>query len=321
VVIRSLILALVACAAVWSLALADAGRGAPLAIVTGVQGDVQVVVPGSAAPSPVALGANLYEKDELRLGKGGQTTLLFESGQILEVTAAEKPTFTITRDSYRGSGVQRVALGKSGQDAAGSIFETRSRGVNTGNLVFERVRGSEDEVQLARPMDSAVLAANPTFAWTAPAGFKGRLVVTAQDGRKAIDAPVQGTSLTWTGSLPAGESFTWTVAADGETAPEERVAEFKTLSEADQKALVAARADIEKNAPAMSCQLMLGLLYRQAGLYHDAIASFEPLSASNPDNAWLHEELGWLFYQVGQLERSKVELKKAGKIVATPDGK
>lgn len=136
------------------------------------------------------------------------------------------------------------------------------------------------------PLDCVVVDERPIFAWEPMAGAVGyRARVYAAGYRKVAESPLlRDTKWQSTMALTRGESYTWTVTAEGPQGEERQPA--PPQPEAGFKVMDAVGADALKNAVRAHAgnPLLLAVLYARAGAVDEARAQIDLLAGQNGQN-------------------------------------
>jgi hypothetical protein len=301
----------------WLLAAAPeaATLDRPVAVVTGVKGDVRVEEHGDKRH--LELGDNLYEGAVVQLEAGEGVTLLYRDGELVKVRGSMHTTVPVHDKAYRGQGAQGVSMPPDAVSSNGGIFETRSRGVDTAEIRVEGLRGLNDDPfdLAAAPRECAVMADRATLHWhAASAEATYAITILRDDGAVDSELRVAGDRTT-VRNLQPGKRYTWRVCPDGHEAADYTESAFWTLPATETATVHQAARALRQNfgAEPETRDLMLALLYKHHALYGDAIELFSGLTRAHGTNAYLHQELAWLYYHTGRLALARSELQLSKK--------
>lgn len=271
-------------------------RGQAMALVTGLQGRVQVR--RGARTRELALLDALLPQDELRLGADAQAEVV--------VTVGRQQVFCLKgpgRFGLRAGGV--VALDRHAsatvRDLVGDWPALRLRPGLVGRASIS-LRGVPDLPLAPRsPLGVQRAAALEQLRWDAPyagAGEHWRYAVSVIDaqGRTVYAANVGETfailpaELAWS----RGQAYVWSVSALGDSGRRvDALAEFRILSqdqEQDLDAAAAAAVQAHQRLPdggSLAEDVLYALWLEQAGLREDADRQWQRLALARPGtNAW-----------------------------------
>lgn len=289
--------------AFWTRAAAAEEPAAVLAVVSG-----SVHIQRGDAAIAGTFGATLQAGDVVETGKDGEAAILFESGQIIELSSGSRmsigslpeknePVMAQVPDAFQGS-LTRFAQKPSDQGLT-SLPDLRSGGAG------------DTPVPVA-PRHSLVTPGNVRFQWSpVEDAMEYRVILTGPDGA-TLQESAAGTE--WTGgegTFAAGQKWTWKVEAvtmDGdissetvtfEVATPEQVAELSGLREK-----LAPLLDSEDVVREDAAAYLLGSYCRSTGFLDEAIVQLETVARRNPERKEIHRELGYLYQAVGRNDKA-----------------
>lgn len=304
-------LALLACASglVPAPATATTGRTA-LAFIAELNGRVEVARTASKSPERGTLGLPLQRGDKVQVATGGSATLLFNDGNLVELS--EKSSLTV--------GAQAKKPGAEANPMMAGVFQSVSEGVvggsrETGLVALAPVRGGAARTELIlEPRQTEILEGRPTFRWRMVKGATRYLVSVTGDAGEIWQHETSDTTLSYpvdAPALPTGLDLLWKLSAAGDRGPIAEEENSFRIKPAEESAAIRLKVEqIEKHAGG-AAPFLAGAYLGGQGLLLDAIARFEKLCQARPNQPGPHEALGQLYRAVGLMDLAATELQTA----------
>lgn len=270
------------CAIAFAMPWLAMAAGAPVAMVTDLKGK------GSAAGAPLALLAQVASDSKIKLEAGSTLTLVYLS----------------SGKEFLFKGPVDIAVGPDAATAAGGQTQTRtllaaadsSMAIKPAGMAQASVvmRAASDKAKdkglvLQSPIDTKVLQASPEFRWkTVGPDVSYRFELLDQGGASLYEAKTSQNSLALPASLvlPEGKPLTWEIEATQGTRKLYNSAEFSILPAAVRGKLEALRPAADAD---FSKRVFFASLLDSQGVYGDATAVWQQLSAERPDDPKLKE--------------------------------
>ena len=300
-----------------ALTTSSAAQKDYLALITDVDGKIEVAPSGRSEFKPAMWGMQLFAGDRVRTTDGSEVSILFANNNL--VTLGPNSAMTISE----GPGSTRSAAVKSiKDDLYGTLADLRlqDEGTGRGRAIAGLRAGADDPaLQPLTPRNTKLNTTRPDFRWSADQEFDGYTVkLYDADGlvwsryaeSSLLDYPEDEAPLTF------GSSYFWQV--EGETLLGAETSEkvgFSVLSE-ELSSEVAEQELTFKNLlnaddRSASYALALGVYYIREGLLDAAIASFSQIAERHPDAVLPHEILGRLYNEIGLEDLAVAELHRA----------
>ena len=233
----------------------------------------------SALAAAILLGAGLYWQSSFHTPKSAATLASLRDGDYhlsLDQSGQLRGAEGLQPDERQAL---RTAL-DSGRLAVDKIFEFTGGQQET--MLGAPVAAAPFKV--ISPVNRVVIDDRPTFTWQPmPAATGYRVRIYASGYRKiAESALIRGTSWQAAAALPRGQSYTWTVTAEGpkgevrSPAPPQPEAEFKVID-----AFTAATLERASSSRGTD-HLLIAVLYARAGVIDKARAQLNLLAVQNP---------------------------------------
>lgn len=290
-----------------------------VALITDMRGEVFVKAARSAEFKKVAWGTQLYASDVVKTSNTGAVSILMSNNNLIElgpgssVTISEGP-LALQKKSKTISGISSKNL----IDLSGLTMRSTSEGelVALAGLRSVSLRPS---VVLLAPRNSKIRSVTPTFSWQASSSIRKFQVKVFDKSGMLWTKETDTTSFEYPSNqkpLRPGEMYFWQVDGAGrvETYPSGNVG-FNVLSESELEALAAQEqtlsADFQDDLSGSSFSFLLGTLYQQHGLLHDAIAKFEAVAQRHPEAPKAYQVLGKLYDDIGLKNKAINALQKA----------
>lgn len=272
----------------------------PAAVVIQVSGSVQVQRAGQSAAAPATVGLALNAGDKVIVGSGAKAVLLHRSGKM-EPTSA---TLTITEPSSQ----QPQGMAKQALQTIAQVATTNARVQPNRQGMIRPVQG--EAVLIAPRNGIKLMDVRPTFTW-----FKhsdgAQYVVQLRRVNPAGGAIVRfqaGTDTVFhypANELPLipGAEYEWTVGlvSGGRPATVQR---FKVISGEEFQAVATTLRELLTAGidPSTDGAFVLGLAYRDAGLFYEANRVVGQLAKSGVKGRIFHMLRGEVLDAIGDLD-------------------
>jgi len=256
---------------------AHAWAQATTALVSQFRGEVKVLKAPEGTELPVKVGLRLVEPDRVDVARGSRVVLLFSNGRLITATTP------MTIAPVGGEGAAEVyaraerALAAAGQATRPDAKSGVGRPPPAGAYPLSPASGS------------AVVEERPAFAWQPQEGAETYLLqLRPTAGGAPLRFQVTGTG-PWAlpdtvAPLVRGAEYAWTVVAlpGGRSAGEER---FRVLDAAGLADLDALHASLREAGvdPEGDGLFLVAMLSADLGLFHDALAALEKLTAATSE--------------------------------------
>jgi hypothetical protein len=287
-------------------------QSTPIAALTGVSGDVNVIRADGKTTVKGKLNLPIYEGDTIKVAKGS-ATVWFISGGIKTVKPAQP--LLVTR---------KVETAKAGKFWKAFRQKSSSSFRDENLTLVGATRASVDpsQVLLLSPRNTRLLEAPMSFKWSkvesADAYF---ITVGVFEGKGPEDRlwynAVAETELKWPSDAPkfqAGKTYIWEVAAiKGDETLSSETAWFSLLSKSQIQRVKDGERDIanDKNIDSESIRhLLLAALYEDSELYVDTERELKSIQEVPEHKDMVHLMLGDLYRKIGLDLFAGVEFSK-----------
>ena len=301
----------------------------PVAIITGLDGNVSFQQSKDKNWKKAMLNLPLYEGDKVKAQEASQATLWLRNGFPVVIKPKETVTVTTPKDK------QRAPLFNT---LWGALTRKVRRSHNKEHFdVTLAIRGETeaDGINTLSPRNTSLLIAPKTFQWTeAPGAMEYILTIGYFTGMDKIwQTKVNGTSpdslypakrdfSLQNATVPRfvlGRTYLWEVEAYDKEARliASDAAWFRILTEGESDAIGDSIELIRRSAPddKMTERLLLAAFYEQNELYLEAERLLKKALGEN-DHKSLHLMLADLYLVLGLTKQSRQEFQKAGEIPA-----
>lgn len=278
----------------------------PIAVVVRVTGNVRVQV-GTAPPSPARPGLRLRAGDRLNVPTGAQAVLLYRTGRSQTVT--QNIRVQAPRGAT-GAGVFQQTI-----RTLNEVSSTDARALPNRQGMIRPIAGSPVPVS---PRNLVALSATrPGFTWThVPEATAYLLQLRDVDGGPLVRFPV-GTDTTFVlpdsaPELVRGRTYEWSVARvdGGRAAPPQR---FRIAAQVELDSVNAQLEQLRAVGldPQGDGSLLAAVVYRQAGLLHEALAALDRVALAGGAGAEFRRMRGEIYAQLGMLDRAMEDFTAA----------
>ncbi len=311
---RSAVCVLLAAAALLLLRAPGAAAQDHVALITDVDGNVEVAAATSGSFVRAAWGQQLFEGDRVRTGSDALASLLFADGNLLALGAGS--SITISQAGDRAGA--RAVSGEYMADASDLTLHRAGQG-EIGALGGLRSGGSGSRIALEGPRNTRVRSANPVLSWKASGDFDIYMVEVLTEDGVVWSTETEETSVAYPADAPALEPSTrylWKVSGEEMLdMVNSEIVTFEVLAPGQLQAVKDGEAEIATmfaDDPESSSHLyVLGSFYASEGLLDAAIEVFTRISHMHPDSAMPHEILGKLYSDVDLKDDAVQALRKA----------
>lgn len=283
------------------------------AIVTDVKPEVTVQRSGGTT-EPVSIGTKLALGDTVSATDGGSAAILEESGQLIKLQDGE--TFTVGQ-----TGKTPDTIGKPSRLAQvvsrnifGAVkgFFTRDEAVDESTQIGG-VRGQEDNGPMY-PRNSAIRESLPILRWKLPEDSANTCTVKVSSSEGILwEQTCSGTELAYPEDAPAltaDEDYIWEVIVEKDDAEWVSPQAYFFILDPDTDTEIA-RAEEEAIATGTNLGsetitlLLLGQVYTQAELRHDAVRVLEDLLTRHGDSSPIRMKLARLYHDMSLYKKAK----------------
>ena len=295
----------------------SAAQNEYLALVTEVNGKIEVASSGRSEFKPAVWGMQLFAGDRVRTTDGSEVSILFANNNL--VTLGPNSAMTISD----GPGAARTKSVKSIEDDLyGTLADLRMKDDGEGRgraIAGLRAGAGTALLQPLTPRKTKLNTTRPSFAWTAREEFDGYHVKLYDADGLVWSKYTEANRLNYPGdeaALAFGSSYFWQV--EGETLLGMETSDKVGFSVLSEEAIVevASQETTFKNLlnaddRSTSYALALGVYYIREGLLDAAIESFSQIAERHPDAVLPREILGRLYSEIGLEEQSVAEFNHA----------
>jgi len=288
------------------------------AIITDVKPEVTVKRSGGTTEA-ATIGTRLAPGDTVTATDGGSAALLGESGTLIKLQDGDTFTVGQTGDSADATG-KSSRLAQVSKNIFGAVkgFFTRDETIveitQTGG-----VRTLED-VGPIYPRNSCIRKKLPNFRWNLPENINGPCTIKIHDSGDILwEITCSGTELAYPEGVPklkTDETYLWEVLAEEDDIQWASEKFYFSLLAPDEEAEVG-RAEEEAIATGTqlgsetTTLLLLGKVYEQAGLHHDAVRVLEDLLTRFGESSPVIMKLVALYDHMGMHKKAKEYSERA----------
>ncbi len=290
-----------------------------VALLTDINGTVEVSRAGSQTFAPAEWGTQLFEGDRIRTAENARTALLFANGNMLSLEG--NASMTVSASSIASPALSGPVRELDGEllAVASDVMLHRAGEGEIAVLGGLRNAPSSEALQAVYPVNTLIARVAPTFSWTAVDGFDVYTVKVQSAGSTVWSGTTDEAQLAYPASAPAlqpGVTYYWQVEAEDmldivssplysfEIADEETAASV----EANQTRI---RTMFDGQTDSSEFWYVLGTYYAGQDLLGDAVLAFNRIAAQHPQSASVHRILGGLYSQTGQKDAAIHALQKA----------
>jgi len=293
-----------------------------IALVTDIQGNVQVKSPDQTGMRKCMWGTQLHNGDNIQTQTDGRVSLLFSNGNLISLGPSSAMTIS---SGPASSGNGGESIGNIDTELAAdlsTIIVQRDEEGGFDALAGLRSGEAGSEIVLLGPGNTAVADTRPAFQWTSKKTFESYTVTLFSSEGPVWSKETEKTALEYPEqeeSLVCGQSYFWMVEGEDllDNVPSRRagftILSKKQTDEVDQyKAKIGEMFGNETDVT--SYHTIVGAYYEKAGLLRDAIIEFKAIAKLNPESPLPHEILGRLYKRIGRKDQAIAELQKALKL-------
>ena len=290
-----------------------------IALITEVQGTVEVAREGSTDFEKAEWGSPLFEGDQVRTGDASEAVVLFSSNNML--TVREGNTFTVSSGSVSTGSLSGPVRAVEGDLMAAASDLTLHRAGEGEIAVLGGLRsgGSDSAVELQSPLNTRITEGQPRFSWTVYDEFEFYTVSVRSSGGEVWSTTTEEMTITYPADAPSlapGQEYFWQVTAEGMLDESvSSLARFVILSESEIAAVQSGRAQIasmfEGRGDSSAMQFMIGSMLIKSGLLADALEMFKEIAETHPSASMTYEIMGKLYYEMGMKDKAVQALQTA----------
>ncbi len=290
-----------------------------LAIMTGINGTVQVKQSGKAEFVKATWGTQLFQGDQVKTSARSEASLLFSNSSL--VTLGENSAMTVSGKTVSAteSGTSLKKVSSAAMLDLTALTSKRDTRRDEGILAGLRSSDTEQYIEPDSPYNTIIKTDRPAFSWIPVKEYDSYIVNLYNSQGLVWSRKTKGTSLEWPDNekgLEFGETYFWNV--EGEKMIETNKSsnrKFSVLprerSREVEEQESAIRNSLRDEPESSSLHSVLGAFYINQGLLQDAIREFQIICEINTDAPLPHEILGSLYSEVGNKDKAIEELKKA----------
>ncbi|MEQ9104337.1 MAG: tetratricopeptide repeat protein [Rhodothermales bacterium] len=290
-----------------------------VALLTDINGTVEVARAGSQSFAPAEWGTQLFEGDRIRTAENARTALLFANGNMLSLEG--NASMTVSASSIASPALSGPVRELDGEllAVASDVMLHRAGEGEIAVLGGLRNAPSSEALQAAYPVNTLIPNAVPTFSWTAVDGFDLYTIKVQSAGTTIWSGATDASELQYPATAPAlvsGVSYYWQVEAedmlDVVSSP---LYSFEVADDETAASVEANRARIQSmfhgQTESSEFWYVLGTYYAGQDLLGDAVIAFNRIATQHPQSASVHRILGRLYSQTGQKDAAIQALQKA----------
>ncbi len=290
-----------------------------VALLTDINGTVEVARAGSQSFAPAEWGTQLFEGDRIRTAENARTALLFANGNMLSLEG--NASMTVSASSIASPALSGPVRELDGEllAVASDVMLHRAGEGEIAVLGGLRNAPSSEALQAAYPVNTLIANAAPTFSWTAVEGFERYTVKVQSAGATIWSGTSDASELQYPADAPAlqaGITYYWQVEAedmlDVVTSP---LYSFEIADDETAASVEANRTRIQSmfdgQTGSSEYWYVLGTYYAGQDLLGDAVLAFNRIATQHPGSASIHRILGGLYTRTGQKDAAIHALQNA----------
>ncbi len=291
--------------------LAAASHAEPIAIIAAMKGKVTVQSGAGTEASTATFGRGLEAGDRVQLGVGASATILFNDGNVAELS--EKSALTIGSSAKSGKGASKLPGDVFAQVSKLTTGGSRKSGL----VVMAPLRSSATAAgpEPITPRQTDVLTARPAFAWRAVEGAERYRVSLSGDDGELWNREVNTATLAYPAdaeALAPDHELLWEVQAfGGSGALGKASASFRVPAQADLDAVRAVLERIRAAGDSPATRYLAGSYLHARGFQQDALAEFLALATIDPSSPAPHEALGDVYRALGLMDQAAAAYDRA----------
>jgi len=270
----------------------------PIAIISSVDGTVEIQRREKQEWIKARLGEPLFEGDLLQTQDHSNASLLFSSGAVVTVQSKRRITLNL-RDSEKTGKTLINHLSKDVIEGIGGIFSLQKKKETLTAIPGIRKKDPEEAgVLILYPRNSLILTSKPDFRWKTKGktssfavslslkGMKGRLWNFSTD-QTEIPYPAD--------QKPLERGQTYFVKVENRENPSISEEVFFSVSEEKTNHIIEKAVkqmeDLRKHDPEGKTPLfILALLYKDKGLFHLALEALDRMQLSGGEQGFIVEQ-------------------------------
>lgn len=298
----------------------------PVAIITGIKGEVTVKKPGKNELTKAVWGTQLFQGDQIRTSSDSEAIISLSNNTIFRLGANSSISVTATEPSATESGGDVKKISASVVPNFSTLTSKRENKKETGALAGLRSAGNETLLEPVMPLNTAIMSDRPSFSWLTRKSFDKYVVNLYSSKGLVWSVKVSGTKMEYPENqkqLDPGETYFWNVEGedliDNKKSSNSKFTVLPVEKLSEVKSKISAIRDIFGKEPESTLHSVLGSFYIEQGLIQDAISEFQIIAELNPDAPLPHEILGSLYSETGNKDMAIEELQKALSLTKSKD--
>lgn len=283
----------------------------PVAIIASLKGKVTVQASRSAEPVAATFGRALEAGDRVQLAPGAAATILFNDGNVVELS--EKSTLTIGGAPKGGKGG-----GKLPGDVFAQVAKLSTGGSRKSGLVVMAPMRSGGVVagpEPIAPRQTDVLSDRPAFEWRAVEGAQRYRVTLSGDEGELWAREATSATLPYPADVAAlapDRELLWEVQAFGARGALGRAsAGFRVPPKGELAAVRDVLERIRAGGSSPATHYLAGSYLHARGFQQDALAEFQALAKLDPSSSAPHEALGDVYRALGLMDQAAAAYDRA----------
>lgn len=290
-----------------------------VALLTDINGTVEVARAGSQSFAPAEWGTQLFEGDRIRTAENARTALLFSNGNMLSLEG--NASMTVSASSIASPALSGPVRELDGEllAVASDVMLHRAGEGEIAVLGGLRNAPSGEALNAVYPVNTLIASTAPTFSWGAVEGFDVYTVKVQSAGSTVWSGTTDEAEIAYPASAPTlepGVTYYWQVEAedmlDIVSSP---LYSFEIADAATAASVDANQSRIQSMFDGQSGSseywYVLGTYYAGQDLLGDAVLAFNRIAEQHPQSASVHRILGGLYNQTGQKDAAIQALQKA----------
>lgn len=290
-----------------------------LAVITGLDGNVQIIRADNGTSVKAGWGTQLFKGDQVKTTQNSDVTITFANSSYIKLGSNSMVTISANETSMAETNGDVKRISSATMIDLSAFSSKRDVKPESGALAGLRSINTASSIALSSPYNTIVMTRRPSFAWIATKEFDNYIINLYDSDGLVWSRKVEGNSLDYPENekeLASGRSYFWNVEGeeliDSEKSDNQ---EFSVIPEEKLKEVVVQEEMIKKaftdDPGSSSYHSVLGAYYIKQGLLQDAINEFRSVSEINPEAPMPHEILSSLYNSVGEKDSAIDELKKA----------
>ena len=290
-----------------------------LAVITGLNGNVQIIRADNGTSVKAGWGTQLFQGDQVKTTPNSDVTITFANSSYIKLGSNSMVTISANETSMAETNGDVKRISSAAMIDLSAFSSKRDNEPESGALAGLRSINTARSIALTSPYNTIIRTSRPSFSWIAAREFDDYILNLYDSNGLVWSRTIKGNLFDYPVNeedLVPGQSYFWNVEGveliDNEKSDNQ---EFSVITD-DKLNEVAVQEELIKESFAddpesSSFHSVLGAYYINQGLLQDAINEFRSVSEMNPDAPMPHEILSSLYNSVGNKDNAIEELKKA----------